>query len=512
MSLSVVLAGVAILAATLHYFFGLKLDPREPPLLPQKVPLIGHLIGFLRNGNAYYLDLSMKHGQQICTLAMPYGRTYVVNSTKLVSAVQRNAKTISFDPILTTVAERLAGITGPELEALKEEETGGGGAHRKVVHSMAPSLIGLGLDAMNKAMLANLENFINALETQDQAFDLWAWTRHVISIASTDAVFGPENPYAKDNYEQTFWEYELNITLLLVNVFPQYTAKGAYQQREFMAEKMIDYYRRGCWKQGSEMIKARYQTGIQNGASLEAIARLDVPGGTGILSNTVPTAFWTLCNVFSSPELLADVRREAEKLFTIDQTGPRPVYTLDTSDLRTGCPILFSAYQETMRTRACFASPRYVLEDTLLNGEYLLKKGALLQIPAAVLHHEQSQWGSDAASYDPYRFTKQSSTKRSPVAYRAFGGAPALCPGRHFATVEVLCFVTMLVMRYDMTPAGGNWELPPPNYSNVAASILPPLGDIKANVTVRKGYENIEWKFKVTETPAEKSAFGLASD
>ena len=297
-----------------------------------------------------------------------------------------------------------------------------------------------------------------------------------------------------------------------MNVFPQYTAKGAYQQREFMAEKMIDYYRRGCWKQGSEMIKARYQTGIQNGASLEAIARLDVPGGTGILSNTVPTAFWTLCNVFSSPELLADVRREAEKLFAIDRTGPRPVYTLDTTDLRTGCPILFSAYQETMRTRACFASPRYVLEDTLLNGEYLLKKGALLQIPAAVLHHEQLQWGPDAASYDPYRFTKQSSIKRSPVAYRAFGGAPALCPGRHFATVEVLCFVTMLVMRYDMTPAGGTWKLPPPNYSNVAASILPPLGDIKANVTVRKGYENIDWKFKVTETPEEMSAFGLASD
>lgn len=57
MSLSVVVAGVAILVATLHYFFGLKLDPREPPLLPQKVPLIGHLIGFLRNGNSYYLDL-----------------------------------------------------------------------------------------------------------------------------------------------------------------------------------------------------------------------------------------------------------------------------------------------------------------------------------------------------------------------------------------------------------------------------------------------------------------------
>lgn len=64
MSFPVIFAGVAILLASLNYFFSLKLDPREPPLLPQKIPLIGHLIGFLRNGNSYYLDMrweSMKY-------------------------------------------------------------------------------------------------------------------------------------------------------------------------------------------------------------------------------------------------------------------------------------------------------------------------------------------------------------------------------------------------------------------------------------------------------------------
>lgn len=136
---------------------------------------------------------------------MPNGRTYVVNSTKLVTAVQRNAKTISFDPILTIVAQRLAGIGGPSLEILRELENGGEGAHRKLVHSMSPSLTGPGLDLMNIPMLANLQKYTDELATKKDAFSLWKWTRHVISVASTDAVYGPENPYTRDDYEETFW-------------------------------------------------------------------------------------------------------------------------------------------------------------------------------------------------------------------------------------------------------------------------------------------------------------------
>jgi hypothetical protein len=32
-------------------------DPREPPLAPQSIPLIGHLIGLSRRSFEYYVDL-----------------------------------------------------------------------------------------------------------------------------------------------------------------------------------------------------------------------------------------------------------------------------------------------------------------------------------------------------------------------------------------------------------------------------------------------------------------------
>lgn len=34
-----------------------KHDPKEPPLLPPKIPLVGHVIGLMRQKVYYYLDL-----------------------------------------------------------------------------------------------------------------------------------------------------------------------------------------------------------------------------------------------------------------------------------------------------------------------------------------------------------------------------------------------------------------------------------------------------------------------
>ena len=38
----------------LDHFYGFKYDPKEPPLVPQKIPYIGHLIGIVRYGPKYY--------------------------------------------------------------------------------------------------------------------------------------------------------------------------------------------------------------------------------------------------------------------------------------------------------------------------------------------------------------------------------------------------------------------------------------------------------------------------
>ena len=38
-------------------FLGVRHDPREPPSLPQRVPVIGHVIGMLREKGRYYVQL-----------------------------------------------------------------------------------------------------------------------------------------------------------------------------------------------------------------------------------------------------------------------------------------------------------------------------------------------------------------------------------------------------------------------------------------------------------------------
>ena len=38
----------------LNHFIGFRYDRKEPPLVPQRIPYIGHLIGIIRHGPRYY--------------------------------------------------------------------------------------------------------------------------------------------------------------------------------------------------------------------------------------------------------------------------------------------------------------------------------------------------------------------------------------------------------------------------------------------------------------------------
>ncbi len=59
------LAGLAFIAFAIDFLFRLRDDPREPPRLGPKVPLIGHVIGMMQYGSAYYNKTrlgSLPHG------------------------------------------------------------------------------------------------------------------------------------------------------------------------------------------------------------------------------------------------------------------------------------------------------------------------------------------------------------------------------------------------------------------------------------------------------------------
>ena len=52
--LTYTLVGLVMLVYALEYALGLRYDAREPPRLPSRIPLIGHLLGIVKYGTVYY--------------------------------------------------------------------------------------------------------------------------------------------------------------------------------------------------------------------------------------------------------------------------------------------------------------------------------------------------------------------------------------------------------------------------------------------------------------------------
>jgi cytochrome P450 len=163
------------------------------------------------------------------------------------------------------------------------------------------------------------------------------------------------------------------------------------------------------------------------------------------------------------------------------------------------------------------------MEDTFLH-QYFLKKDSTIMVVNPVMHTDVSVWGPSAHEFSHYRFLEKDipSTKsenatehrgeytraskwserpeKSP-ACRNFGGGSTLCPGRHFATQEVLSLVAMIIMRFEVRPVKGCW-LPPKKMIPLPTALPIPEasnpGDLDVEIIPRE--DGRSWSFTYTET------------
>ncbi|KAK3687885.1 hypothetical protein B0T22DRAFT_439466 [Podospora appendiculata] len=169
----------------------------------------------------------------------------------------------------------------------------------------------------------------------------------------------------------------------------------------------------------------------------EDIARFRNAGLFALIANTVPTAFWMVYRISRA----VDVRDG--------------ICTINVGQIKTACPTLVSTFQEVFLVHGMANSVRVATEDHHLDsGRYLIKKGGLVMMPASVQHHLRGIWGEDVDKFDHRRFIHREGEPRpNPAAFRGFGGGTTLCPGRHFATAEILVWTAMLLLRFDLVPA-----------------------------------------------------------
>lgn len=291
--------------------------------------------------------------------------------------------------------------------------------------------------------------------------------------------------------------------------------------REKLVQAFTEYYNHGGHNEASTLTVARWQTQHDAGATTQDIARLETASSIGLLSNTVPSTFWTLFDIYSRPDLLAAIRTELQtNALTIDPDTNQHV--VDLALIRDSCPKLLSAFQEVLRVHSNGAPTRVVYEDVVLDDRYLLKAGSVLQMSAPAVNKEEAVWGTRAGGFDPSRFSNSSSKgpgrgkeaetekpSSSPMggregpratSYLSFGASPNMCPGRHFAAGEILALTAALILRYDIVPVAGRWWVPNLNAWAIAASVTPPIEEYPVRISTREEYAGeVEWSFNVRE-------------
>ena len=296
---------------------------------------------------------------------------------------------------------------------------------------------------------------------------------------------------------------------ILFGAFPSLTARKGIAGRTTVAKAFERFYEGEGHKSASRLAKSRYEVAIKHMIPLEDVAKYEVGGTVAILANTIPAAFWMLFFIYSTIGLLDSIRKEIDSIVTVSEDTHGVTRNVDIKSLKQHCPKLISTFQEVLRYCATSVSVRQVMEDTILNGQWLLKKDSLLQMPSRVIHADPENWGIDAQTFNPDRFMKESHSqgvnqytrKRSAAtAFRAFGGGTTLCPGRHFATNEVLAVTAMFALQYDLVPVKGTWSLPNTENTNMTLSIMEPDTDVEVNVSVRKGFEDERFACTLRET------------
>jgi len=107
--------------------------------------------------------------------------------------------------------------------------------------------------------------------------------------------------------------------------------------------------------------------------------------------------------------------------------------------------------KETLRlwpTAPAFALAPH--KDTVIGGQYKMKKSYQIVVLAGALHRDPAVWGDNAEVFDPDNFNREAERARPANAYKPFGNGQRACIGRQFALQEATLVLGMILQRFKL--------------------------------------------------------------
>jgi hypothetical protein len=205
------------------WLISLQDGPGEPPRARPRVPLIGHLLGLMKSGTSYFTQVryptscrtsvsyanvgsSAQQHTEIYTLGIFYFKIYVINSRRLIPLVQRNSRTLSFNPFKQIGSKVYAGSSNYTVD-LYGKPNFLRDIDKATSQSLAP---GPQLDSLNLRATNSLKESLEELLSRNSAKEtvrirLYKWSTHAVTLAATNGVYGTSNPYLNKRIEDAFW-------------------------------------------------------------------------------------------------------------------------------------------------------------------------------------------------------------------------------------------------------------------------------------------------------------------
>lgn len=522
--ITIVLVAILTLYALLVHTSRQRLHRSEPAIVPSLLPYLGHLCHMVVHGGRSIRQLGLKHPHlPIFTLAVPFSRLYVVSSPSVAAAIQRKPTTeLSFNALLPDIVQRVMGLdnaTRAIVEQGLDPEPGEPRGFLSDLHDMLVSRLGPGpcLDALTVRAVGELGKGLNAyaasLQGHGQTEDLLGWIRHLVMHGTARLLYGSRNPVAFHrglDLEGAFWDFDHGLGSLLMGIWPSVTARKAYVGREALVAAFREYIEeRHYISEGDDgegksigadaIVLERIRIARVHGFSTDGIARSELSFLFAGIVNTATTTFWALAHIFADRQLLQAVREELTVVTEPWDNTNKKLGRLSLKRIIKGCPKLYAVYREVLRVGSNTFSTRLVKKDTTVTaagveGEIWLKKGGIVQIAGGVMHGNPDTWGDDVDVFNPKRHLKNNSkqeesdaAKVNPAAFRAFGGGRTMCPGRHFATGEILGLLANLVMRFEIEglDEAGEIKLPKIEDRILPVHILEPVAGSPVRVRIR---------------------------
>ncbi|KAK6602916.1 hypothetical protein ACHAO1_011224 [Botrytis cinerea] len=500
-----VFLGLAVCA--LLFLVGRALEPSvdglEPPILRHNIPIFGHFYSMLKDQEAFFKRLDKKYHMSIATIPILNSKMYAITDPILVQSAYCN-KHLSFTPFAVGGAQKVAGFDDAYHQVLMQSNV-----LPEYFKSIYDGTTAQHIHRLNVTSLKHVSKHINSIGGDGMdATNTYLWLRNLMTVATCEALYGPDNPIRGDELVEDVWTFETGLPYLFFHIFNSKTLRRTKEARRRLQLAL------GKWcttmKQDDEQVSAyiRNRVGILRGYGVEGQKLGDIEVGLIHVptSNSIPTIFWFFIHVFTRPNLVVQLRAEVEP---IAKRGPGHVVTINVDDILERCPLLISAYREASRLCNGFTCNRMVLEDTTITDRhdrsYLLKKGATVKMPAGVVHASEDIWGEDAAAFRADRFLDKGLTseqaKLRRAAFTPFGGGAHMCPGRNFATAEIYGFVAALLLGYNVEPLDGNWDTykpPPMSTCPQVTSVCKPEDEASVcgtRLTRRNGWEAAQWRF-----------------